>query len=78
MRQLNGRTVAVFTLGGTIATTSSADDGVVPTLSGKELLEGVPGMSALSVPLRANDFRRVASASLTLADLDALHAAIVS
>ncbi len=76
---LNGRTVAVFALGGTIATTASpATGGVVPALSGKELLEGVPGLSALGVTLHVHDFRRVASASLTLSDLDALHAAIAA
>lgn len=68
---------AVFALRGTIATTAApTTGGVVPALSGKELLKGVPGLNALGVSLRVRDFHRVASASLTLSDLDALHAAI--
>ncbi|MEV8099837.1 asparaginase [Kitasatospora sp. NPDC085879] len=74
---LNGRTVAVFALGGTIATaTNPVTGGAVLALSGKELLKGVPALSALGVVLRVHDFCRVPSASLTLDDLNALHGEI--
>ncbi|WP_113698673.1 asparaginase [Nonomuraea lactucae] len=74
---LNGRNVAVFALGGTIATvTDPATGKTVPALSAKELLENVPGLDALGVRLLVHDFRRLPSASLSLADLDALHAEI--
>ncbi|MFI7097583.1 asparaginase [Streptomyces lydicus] len=75
--QFNGRTVAVFALGGTIATSSDpATGGVVPALSCEELLESVPGLRSLGVALRIHEFRQVPSASLTLDDLNALHSAI--
>jgi L-asparaginase len=74
---LTGQSVAVFALGGTIATaTDPVTGGVVPALSTKELLESVPGLEALGVRLGVHDFRRLPSASLALADLDALHGAI--
>ncbi|MEU5547131.1 asparaginase [Streptomyces sioyaensis] len=76
---LTGRTVAVFALGGTISTgTDPATGALVPGRSAGELLASVPGLDALGVRLRVHDFRRLPSASLTLADLDALHRAIAA
>ncbi len=71
---LNGGTVAVFALGGTIAATGDPDTGaVIPALSAKELLGAVPALTALGVELRVHDVRRLPSASLRFADLDELH-----
>ncbi|MFJ8537231.1 asparaginase [Streptomyces sp. NPDC093591] len=71
---LNGRTVAVFALGGTIATTTDPATGaVVPALTAAELLDAVPGLTALGVELRVHDVRRLPSASLRFADLDELY-----
>jgi L-asparaginase len=39
------RTVAVFSLGGTIAMTRGAGGGVVPALGGADLVAAVPGIS---------------------------------
>ena len=70
--------VAVFSLGGTIAMTRRPDEpgGVVPALSGQQLLAAVPGLDATGITVSVHDFRRVPSASLTLADLTDLAAAI--
>jgi L-asparaginase/Glu-tRNA(Gln) amidotransferase subunit D len=39
--------VVVFTLGGTISMTGGGDDGgVTPSLSGRQLLDSVPGLAA--------------------------------
>ncbi|MFJ8043455.1 asparaginase [Kitasatospora sp. NPDC096147] len=71
------RTVAVFSLGGTIAmTTDPVTGGVVPALSAHDLLEAVPALQGLDVELRVHDFRRLPGASLGFADLTALSAAI--
>lgn len=70
-------TVAVFSLGGTIAMTADPlSGGVVPTLSARDLLAAVPQLTNLGVELLVNDFRRVPSASLTFDDLTELRAAI--
>ncbi|MFI0774900.1 asparaginase [Streptomyces sp. NPDC021212] len=74
---LTGRKVAVFALGGTIATTADPlTGGLTPALAAEQLLRDVSGLDALGVELRVHDFRRLPSASLSLPDLDALHAAI--
>ncbi|MFI0814640.1 asparaginase [Streptomyces sp. NPDC021098] len=74
---LTGRKVAVFALGGTIATTADPLTGeVAPALSAEQLLHSVKGIDALGVELRVHDFRRLPSASLSPTDLDALHAEI--
>ncbi|MGW2328863.1 asparaginase [Streptomyces sp. NPDC001700] len=74
---LTGRSAAVFALGGTIATTTDPLTGELsPVLAAEQLLRSVSGLDALGVELRVHDFRRLPSASLSLADLDALHAAI--
>jgi L-asparaginase len=71
------RTVAVFSLGGTIAmTTDPGTGGVVPALSARDLVAAVPGLAACAVTLRVRDFRRLPGASLTIDDLTALCAAI--
>ncbi|WP_128380059.1 asparaginase [Streptomyces cavernae] len=71
------RTVAVYSLGGTIAmTTDPATGAVVPALSPHDLLAAVPHLEGHGVELRVHDFRRVAGASLTFDDLAELGAAI--
>lgn len=71
------RTVAVFSLGGTIAMTADpATGGVVPALSAHELLAAVPALSSSGVTLRVHDLRRLPSASLTFDDLATLREAI--
>ncbi len=74
---LSDRRVAVFTLGGTIAMTADPATGAVrPALSARQLLASVPGLTALGVSLSVRDIRNLPGASLSLADLDALHAVI--
>src|ERR1700759_3643219 len=73
--------VALFTLGGTIASTSSAASagpgaGVAPRLTGADLLASVPGLERTGIELVAHDFRQVPSSSLTIDDVLDLAAAI--
>ncbi|MGE5292882.1 MAG: asparaginase [Micromonosporaceae bacterium] len=69
--------VTVFALGGTIAMTpGSAADGARPALSGRQLLASVPGLADTGARLTVHDFRQVPGASLTLADVIGLAAAI--
>jgi L-asparaginase len=70
--------VAVFSMGGTIAMTKAPGDtgGVVPALTGQQLLDAVPGLADLGLTIRVNEFRRVPGASLTIADIFDLAAAI--
>lgn len=71
------RTVAVYSLGGTIAmTTDPTTGGVVPALSAQDLLAAVPGLDGHGIDLRVHDFRRVPGASLTFDDLTELGAVI--
>lgn len=67
--------VAVFTLGGTIAMTA-APGGVVPALTGQQLLDAVPDFGGLGVRVEVHDFRRVPGASVTISDVFDLAAAI--
>lgn len=71
------RTVAVYSLGGTIAmTTDPVTGGVVPALSAHDLLAAVPHLEGHGVELRVHDFRRVPSASLGFDDLTELGTAV--
>jgi L-asparaginase len=60
--------VTLFTLGGTIASTSTST-GVVPQLTGAELVASVPGLDRVGVTLQVHDFRQVPSSSLTVDDV---------
>nr|WP_042440203.1 asparaginase [Streptacidiphilus albus] len=74
---VTGRTVAIFSLGGTIAmTTDPAAGGVVPALSAHDLLAAVPALTSTGIELRVHDFRRLPGASLGFEDLAALGTAI--
>ncbi|MDP9844341.1 asparaginase [Streptosporangium lutulentum] len=69
--------IALFSLGGTIAMTPGAQGGgVQPTLTGEQLLAGVPGLADLDVEIEARDFRRLPGASLSFDDLRSLANAI--
>jgi L-asparaginase len=67
--------VAVFSLGGTIASTSTGDAaasaGVTPRLGARELVDAVPALAGLA-RLETVAFRQVASGDLTFPDLVAL------
>ena len=70
--------IAVFSLGGTIAMTKPADDpgGVVPALTGQQLLDAVPGLADSRIGIGVHEFRRMPGASLTVSDVFELAAAI--
>ena len=76
--------VAVFTLGGTIAMTKAPGEaggvsgvsGVVPALTGQQLLDAVPGLAGFGAGVEVHDFRRVPGASLAIGDVFDLAAAI--
>jgi len=74
---MTGR-IAVFSLGGTIAMTRAAGDtgGVVPALTGPQLLDAVPGLAEAGITVDAHEFRRIPGASLTISDVVELAAAI--
>jgi L-asparaginase len=73
-----GAHVAVFTLGGTIAMTKAPGEagGVVPALTGQQLLDVVPGLAGLDAHVEVDDFRRKPGASLAISDIFDLIAAI--
>ena len=70
--------VAVFALGGTIAMARKAGDtaGVAPALTGRQLLQAVPGLAGISASVEVHDFRQVPGASLAIGDIAELAAAI--
>jgi len=68
--------VAVFTLGGTVAMTPGGVGGAAPALTGRQLLDAVPGLAGLGAGVEVHDFRRVPGASLTIGDVFELAAAI--
>jgi L-asparaginase len=70
--------VSVFSLGGTIAMTRKAGDpgGVTPALTGRQLLDAVPGLAEAGISAEVHDFRQVPSASLTIGDITELAEAI--
>jgi L-asparaginase len=67
--------VVLFTLGGTIASTPAAS-GVVPRLTGADLLTSVPGLDRDGIGVQVRDFRQVPSSLLTIADILDLAATI--
>jgi L-asparaginase len=67
--------VAVFTLGGTVAMTPGGVGGAAPALTGRQLLDAVPGLAGLGAGVEVHDFRRVPGASLTIGDVFELAAA---
>lgn len=68
--------VTVFGLGGTIAMTSGAAGGVVPTLSVDQLLTAVPALAGVRAAVDVVDFRSRPGASLGFDDLEQLAAAV--
>ena len=73
----SGGQVAVFTLGGTIAMARApGESGVAPALTGRQLLDAVPGLAGLGAAVEVHDFLRVPGASLTIGDVYDLAAAI--
>ncbi|CAM5205587.1 L-asparaginase [Castellaniella defragrans] len=63
--------MSVLALGGTIAMTGDGAAGVVPTLSGENLVAAVPGLAQIA-EVDARSFRQLPSAHLTFDDLEAL------
>jgi L-asparaginase len=69
--------VAVFSLGGTITMTGrEAGPGVVPVLTGHQLLATVPGLDTAGIEITVHDFRHLPGASLTIGDITELATAI--
>ncbi|MER5927841.1 asparaginase [Streptomyces mirabilis] len=65
----NARSVAVISLGGTIAMTTQTDGGATPTLSADDLVAAVPGLASTAIRAEVHDFRRLPGASLAFSDL---------
>lgn len=63
--------VQVFSLGGTISSTGSDEEGVEPTLTGEELVADVPQISE-AADVSAVSFRQAPSGELTVRDLSGL------
>lgn len=63
--------IIVLSLGGTIAMTGDGDSGVVPTLTGDELVSAVPQLAEVA-EVRAASFRQLPGAHLGLKDLTEL------
>jgi L-asparaginase len=67
--------IAVFALGGTIATQPGRSAGLVPTLTGEALVATVPQLATLA-KLAVTTFRQLPGPDLAFADLEALAVAI--
>ena len=67
--------IAVFALGGTIATQPGRSAGLVPTLTGEALVTSVPELAALAT-LEVATFRQLPGPDLAFADIEALAVAI--
>ncbi|MGW4994280.1 asparaginase [Streptomyces mirabilis] len=65
----NAWSVAVISLGGTIAMTTQTDGGATPTLSADDLVAAVPGLASTGIHVEVHDFRRLPGASLAFSDL---------
>jgi L-asparaginase len=70
--------IVVFGLGGTIAMTPTETGGVAPSLSAGRLVAAVPGLADTGLAVDVVQFRQIPGASLTFADIAALHQAIVA
>jgi L-asparaginase len=70
--------VALFSLGGTVAMTKTTDKagGVVPALTGRQLVDAVPGLTSFGADIEVHEFRQVPGASLTIDDVVDLAAVI--
>ncbi|HEY6495927.1 MAG TPA: asparaginase [Trebonia sp.] len=70
--------VSVFSLGGTIAMSRKPGDpgGVTPALTGRQLLDAVPGLADAGISVEVHEFRQVPGASLTIGDITELADAI--
>ena len=69
--------MAVFSLGGTITMSGrGTGPGVVPALTGHQLLDAVPGLDSAGIEVTVHDFRRAPGASLTIGDITELATAI--
>jgi L-asparaginase len=64
--------IVVFTLGGTIAMTSTDGGPVQPSLGGAALIDGIPGLDRAGVEVEAVPFRQIPAGTLSPADLLAL------
>ncbi|WKD60797.1 L-asparaginase precursor [Corynebacterium ciconiae DSM 44920] len=72
-----GAKIVVITTGGTIACTTDRDGVLLPTVSGPELLEPVAQrFDNAQLALEVRELNRLDSAAMTLADTDAIIAAI--
>ena len=69
-------TVALFSLGGTIAMKQSPSGGAVPSLSATDLVASVPGLAESGIDLAVHDVRQVPGASLTLDDVIGVASAV--
>lgn len=63
--------IDVQSLGGTIAMTGGGAAGVVPTLTGEDLVAAVPGLADVAA-IAASSFRQMPGAHLDFADIEAL------